>query len=645
MRKPALILTATAALVWWLWPKSQSTAVVKTLPATVTTAETATLKAVTISHQSEAPVQPESTTCQLPDRNAFEKKREPLRQQLQSFLQQQLSDGVAYAELQIQLPVQYLLDLEMGQRKLQVKQIKNIQPIEAHSEALLKLQRSAATAASKVEQIKSSPLFDAHFISPDGFILPFTLKSMLLSAAGHDLALLQNALHDVELSASDYAFGLKQVDQQTLQLLLQNTKAPAEFRMQGMNLADIAVLNFRVDLLPLLASYQIKPTQVPGQYSALDLAFSAGEWHAGELKTAQQQQIVSDREQTIRYLQQRGYVLHAALTQRDDVEILSVNSIWNLNPVRQDNEHGRVITDVARVKLAAQQQLETIQPVQPGNELSAFLQPLEQEDQQFELANQSCQQARDKARQKEGLWTEAQINQAISAARNNQSDIYAIASLLQQTDPALAGRVLPSRQHVRVAPLTEQNRQRVIARLQNAGSAEHAGFTLKYLQFDPTLAGYWQPQPTNSLQMLFNGKTTADFWLKLREQGFLLQLQDVHGRNLYPQAFAAGSDAVALLLEENVPVDQPAVGPDALDLALDQSYRDKKLHPALVSIMQKMAKPEASHFSRLRRLQQYQPEVFTALQQALAKEPMLSTWLDDISRYEANPVLAVATDE
>ena len=184
----------------------------------------------------------------------------------------------------------------------------------------------------------------------------------------------------------------------------------------------------------------------------------------------------------------------------------------------------------------------------------------------------------------------------------------------------------------------------MIARLQNAGSPEHAGFTLKYLQFDTTLAGYWQPQPTNSLQMLFKGKATTAFWRELRDQGFSLQLQDIHGRNLYPQAFAAGSDAVALLLEEGVVVDLPAVGPDALDLALDQSYRDRKLHPALVTIMQKIGKPEASHFSRLRRLQQYQPIVFTALQQALAKEPMLLAWLDDLSRYEANPVLAVADD-
>ena len=644
MRKTALIVSASAALLWWLWPKSQSPAAATAVPPTVTAAETSAVTAAAVTQQPRAQVQQGAATCQLPDRDAYETKRKPLRQQLQNFLQQQLSDAVPYAELQSQLPVQYQLDLEMAQRKLQVKQINNLQPIEAHNEALLKLQRSSAPAAAKVEQIKSSPLFDAHFISPDGFILPFTLKSMLLSVADHDLTLLQNALHDVELSASDYAFGLKLLNRQTLQLLLQKTKDPADFRMQGMNLADIAVLFFRVDLLPLLASYQIEPTQVPGQYSALDLAFSAADWHAAALQKAHQQQIAPDREQTIRFLQQRGYALHATLTRTDDAEVLSVNSIWNLNPVRQDNENGRVIVDPARVKLAAQQHLESIQPVPTGNELSAFLQPLTQQDQQFDEANQSCQQARAQARLLQGLWTEAQISQALSTAKNNQPDIDAVASYLQQTDPALAGRVLPSRQHVRVAPLTEQNRQRVIARLQNAGSAEHAGFTLKYLQFDPTLAGYWQPQPTNSLQMLFKGKTTAAFWRELREQGFSLQLQDIHGRNLYPQAFASGPDAVALLLEENVPVDQPAVGPDALDLALDISYRDKKLHPALLEIMQRMAKPEASHVSRLRRLQQYQPAVFTALQQTLAKEPLLLAWLEDLSRYEANPVLAVANE-
>lgn len=586
----------------------------------------------------------EAPLCQLPDHNQYEERRLVFRKKLQEYLQQQLQAAVPYTELQLRLPPQYLIDLHMAQLQLLTTQAKNPQPIAAQNEALQQLQRSSGDLLTTAQHIKSSPLFDASFISPAGFLLPFTLKSMLLSVVGHDLTLLRKTLEDVELKASDYAIGLKHVSVDTLQLLLEKTESPADFRMQGMNLADIAVLNFRVDLLPLLAGFNIKPTEVPGQYSALDLAFSAPEQRAVAIKQADKQQIVVDRQQTIRYLQQRGYVLHATLTEQDGTKVLTVDSIWDLTPVRQDNQFGEVIADPVRIKLAEQQQLEPLLPVQIADEFSAFLQPLLQHDQQFEQAQQTCQQARDQARLAEGLWTEAKISEVLSTAQENEREINAVALELHQTDPALAGQVLPSRKNVRIAPLTEQNRPRVIARLQDAGSPEHAGFTLKYLQFDTTLAAFWQPQPTNSLQMLFKGSATVAFWRELLDQGFSLQLQDIYGRNLFPQAFAAGPDAVALLLAEGVAVDVPAVGPDALDLALDQSYRDKKLHPAVVTIMQKIGKPEASHFSRLRRLQQYQPIVFTALQQALAKEPMLLAWLDDLSRYEANPVLAVADD-
>ena len=192
--------------------------------------------------------------------------------------------------------------------------------------------------------------------------------------------------------------------------------------------------------------------------------------------------------------------------------------------------------------------------------------------------------------------------------------------------------------------LDQAGRERLIARLQGAGHPIRASRALKHLQQEPALAVHWQSQNVEYLSYLQSQSNTVAFWRELIKYGFSLHLQDIHGRNLYPQAFAAGPDAVALLLEEGVAVDVPAVGPDALDVALDRSYRDKKLHPAVLTIMQKVGKPEASHLSRLRRLQQYQPEVFTTLQQALAKEPMLLAWLDDLSRYEANPVLAVADD-
>ena len=587
----------------------------------------------------------EAPLCQLPDRNQYEEHRLVFRKKLQEYLQQQLQAAVPYTELQLRLPPQYLIDLHMAQLQLLTTQAKNPQPIATQNEALQQLQRSSGDLLTTVQHIKSSPLYDASFISPDGLLIPFTLKSMLLSVVGHDLTLLRKTLEDVELKASDYAIGLKHVSVDTLQLLLEKTESPADFRMQGMNLADIAVLNFRVDLLPLLAGFNIKPTEVPGHYSALDLAFSAPEQRIVAIKQGDKQQIVVDRQQTIRYLQQRGYVLHAALTEQDGAKVLTVDSIWDLTPVRQDNQFGQVIADPVRIKLAEQQQLEPILPVQIADEFSAFLQPLLQHDQQFDQAQQTCQQARDQARLAEGLWTEAQIRAAIQNALKTLISPITAAAALHQQDPALVERLWPTpKADLNIPALDQAGRERLIARLQGAGHPIRASRALKHLQQEPALAIHWQSQEVEHLSYLRSESNTVAFWRELIKHGFSLHLQDIHGRNLYPQAFAAGPDAVALLLTEGVAVDVPAVGPDALDLALDQSYRDQKLHPAVVTIMQNMGKPDASHFSRLRRLQQYQPIVFTALQQALAKEPTLLAWLDDLNRYEANPVLAVADD-
>ncbi len=644
-RSVLFTVAAIAAICWWFWSdNSVATDAAGPLPL----AEQPEIIATTDQDLalSDQPVTTPIVTaqCQLPDINAFEQRRAPLRQQLQLYLQQQLQDEVPYTELLRALPAQYLPDLALAQRKLLTNQAKNPQLISEHRLKLEQLQQALSDPVTAVPQIKNSALFNATLIAPDGMASTFSLKSMLLSAVADDMVLLTKALDDVELSGSDYAIALRHMGKAQLALLLQKTKAPAEFRMEGMNLADIAVMYFRADLLPLLASYDINPTEVRGQYSAMDLAFTALDW--SEPKSTATSTQKADRTQTIRYLQQRGYVLHGALTQQDGVPALAVNSIWNYSPRTQRDNFRQIITDPARIALANEQQLEPVTTAAMPAEFAAQLQPLQDEEQQFEQAQQHCQQMRDSARQAEGLWTDAQIRTALQNAMKVQISPNAAATALHQQDPALVDRLWPTPKKDLIVPtLNQTGRERVIERLQGAGHPIRASRALKYLQQEPALALYWQPQDVEYLSYLQSKPNTATFWRELLKHGFTLHLQDIHGRNLYPQAFAAGPDAVALLLEENVAVDQPAVGPDALDLALDISYRDKKLHPALLEIMQRMAKPEASHLSRLRRLQQYQPEVYTALQLALAKESELLAWLDDLSRYDANPVLAVVASE
>lgn len=513
--------------------------------------------------------------------------------------------------------------------------------ISEHRDTLQRLQQVLGDPVTAVPQIKNSALFNATLIAPDGMASSFSLKSLLLSAAADDMVLLTQALDDVELSGSDYAIGLRHMGKAQLALLLQKTKSPAGFRMEGMNLADVAVMYLRADLLPLLASYDIIPTEIRGQYSAMDLAFTASEWPEPKQTSVHK----ADRQQTIRYLQQRGYVLHGELTQQDGAPALTVNSIWNYGRRTQRDNFKQIITDAARLALAGEQQLEATTTAAVPAEFAALLQPLQDEERQFKQSRQHCQQMRDSARQTQGLWTDAQIRAAIQNALKTLISPDTAAAALHQQDPALADRLWPTpKKDLNIPVLDQAGRERLIARLQGAGHPIRASRALKYLQQEPALAVHWQSQDVEYLSYLQSQSNTVAFWRELIKYGFSLHLQDIHGRNLYPQAFAAGPEAVALLLEEGVAVDVPAVGPDALDVALDRSYRDKKLHPAVLTIMQKIGKPEASHLSRLRRLQQYQPEVFTTLQQALAKEPLLLAWLDDLSRYEANPVLAVADD-
>ena len=641
-RSVVLTTTAIAASCWWFWPDSMVTADA-TGPLPLAEKQEVIAPAGKTLAFSDQPVTSSTvkTQCQLPDINAFEERRAPLRQQLQLYLQQQLQDAVPYTELQRALPAQDLPDLALAQRKLLTEQAKNPQLISEHRDTLQRLQQVLGDPVTAVPQIKNSALFNATLIAPDGMASPFSLKSLLLSAAADDMVLLTQALDDVELSGSDYAIGLRHMGKAQLALLLQKTKSPAEFRMEGMNLADVAVMYLRADLLPLLASYDIIPTEIRGQYSAMDLAFTASEWPEPKQTSVHK----ADRQQTIRYLQQRGYVLHGALTQHDGAPALTVNSIWNYGRRTQRDNFKQIITDAARLALANEQQLEAVTTAAVPAEFAALLQPLQDEERQFEQSRQHCQQMRDSARQTQGLWTDAQIRAAIQNALKTLISPETAAAALHQQDPALADRLWPTpKKDLNIPVLDQAGRERLIARLQGAGHPIRASRALKHLQQEPALAVHWQSQNVEYLSYLQSQSNTVAFWRELIKYGFSLHLQDIHGRNLYPQAFAAGPDAVALLLEEGVAVDVPAVGPDALDVALDRSYRDKKLHPAVLTIMQKVGKPEASHLSRLRRLQQYQPEVFTTLQQALAKEPLLLAWLDDLSRYEANPVLAVADD-
>ena len=106
----------------------------------------------------------------------------------------------------------------------------------------------------------------------------------------------------------------------------------------------------------------------------------------------------------------------------------------------------------------------------------------------------------------------------------------------------------------------------------------------------------------------------ADTELKaLLDAGYDLSLQDLYGRNLYMWAFRASPEAVLLMLQHGVSPFAQQLGPDALDLALEASYLQRELHPALPQILAQLTDPEPSHLARLQRLALYRPDLYQAI--------------------------------
>ena len=88
-----------------------------------------------------------------------------------------------------------------------------------------------------------------------------------------------------------------------------------------------------------------------------------------------------------------------------------------------------------------------------------------------------------------------------------------------------------------------------------------------------------------------------------------------------------------MLINAKVPLQQNPLGPDALDLVLDASYLQQRLHPALFYILQETERLEPSHLARLKRLQQYRPALFQQLQSQFS--------LPELTSINANPMLSL----
>jgi len=591
---------------------------------------------------------PEMPVCQHSASAEFVAQQQPLLAALRAHLLQQLENGDNYYQLSRMLPdAASRKALNEASKLLAAKRAPEPITMQEASAEIAQLTDLAerfadlpddASRRQAIHSVKSSSLFRRSVLNQQGTLSAYSSRGLLLSMLSEQPALMDEVLADVRLQPADYQFAFISISKDELQTLLKHSDGLQSYRFNGLNLADMAVMFLRADLLPLLGEYQLQPTDQPGHFSALDLAFVTPEWPSRTKQGASLASPSLRREATIKYLQQRGYSLHAHLA-KDSLgkNSLLVQSDWFVDSTDVDSTQAKRLYQANLLALADDYPKTTVQAQPATAELQALLAPLQQLQWQFDTKQSDCQFAIDAHRQQQGLWTTQQIKQQLAAFLHSHQTPADLA-LLQQLDPALLSYLW---QPLDILTLTRLSSAQLAAQLatahaqaakQDLNISEHQlnknNALLANLLQNPTLAPDWPALQLSSLHGLFAGDQTLSRWQTLVAQGFDIHLQDRFGRNLYPQAFAAGPKAVNWLLAQQVAVNTPQLGPDALDLALDQSYQRQQLYPALPAILAQARELKPSHLRRIKRLAVYQPDLFNDLQAQWQSKKDWPAWPD-----------------
>lgn len=623
------VVISSGILLFWLKPSEQRSAHRQQTDA----ADPVATQAVS----AESPAAPSQTTaakatpvCQqvLPDQDWH---KTPERTAIRQYLFERLQQGDSAEQLLLMLRERPMQDKGLSQRQAELQYelldalsryegslLQRVFEQKAYSEFYAGLKQIPPT--ERIDYLRTSPEIELVYLEPSGRLDNYQPKTILLAMALHQQQF-EKALAGLRFLPRDYSFLFSQSlnAQQLEQLLLQTDDVQSRHNL--LNLADMAVYHFRDDLLPILARYQILPSRKDGLFSAMDFAFSST-WRQKGWDDNQRRQR---QQATIQFLQHLGYPLHGELnTAKNGRPFLKVSGLAEPRFVSYDEN---------LINLAAGQQLLPLQSLPAPEPLRTLLQQYQQLDQQQQQIKAACQAEQDVELAAQGLWSEAQILSQLDTL-TKQHSAGELPQLLHQKDPALLAFYW---QQQDIELLTSydvpDNEADFVKAMAKDPDPQQASALLLALSMRPDWAKHWpNGLAVSQLEHLltYDGNKS---WFALQQNGFDLGITDNKGRNLYPLAFADSAEAVSLLINAKVPLQQNPLGPDALDLAFDASYLQQQLHPALFYILQETERLEPSHLARLKRLQQYRPALFEQLQAQFS--------LPDLTTVTANPLLSL----
>ncbi len=382
------------------------------------------------------------------------------------------------------------------------------------------------------------------------------------------------------------------------------------------NVADIAVAKHNLPVLKLLEQAGVYATKDSGIVTALDIAimnlpraYNASSWDSSNAKA------------TISHLVDQGYFAHGRVKQSENGPV-----IWFKAPFRRLFTSDQVIDKQLRSLLSKIELVsigERVERKPPDN--SNVSQEIKKLNSKIAASNQvskRCKEMADEIKTREGLADLSESYARINEVKKSGLDTM---SLLHDIDPALV-QIWRSRENRSTNTLAKSRFYHILKKKNYAQAREYSAnitldinetdyLLLELLKNPAALMPVWQarvnPQAPTGLYAFRH--LPLKQWQILADLGFDFSIKDQHGNDLFLAVARAPKQIMAFLYDVGASPSFDHYGSDVFDVLLEISYQSDHLSPAIELILKDIKQVEASHYARIKRIQEFYPDVYEQL--------------------------------
>lgn len=388
------------------------------------------------------------------------------------------------------------------------------------------------------------------------------------------------------------------------------------------NLADLAVSKHNVELLQILETYGVIPTNEPGIITGLDIAIMNLPQKAKDYKNVAP--FPNKYANTITYLLQNGYHAHGTINNESKGRVV-VFKAPNYRPFLSSNANNPKLQTILQsiALISDNANLEPIQ--QSGSKVANAIAAFKRQRSELTSNAKVCRTIKQKIDQAENFAGTAKAYKIIDdLVKNEGGDI---SSTLQSIDPVLVHlwQTKQSRLHSKY----NGNKSKFLEMIrthQYQNALEYSFFNpltqketdrllLALLTDIDNLMPVWQSRMSakkpSSLWVF--ASLPVEQWQHLYDEGFDFTQTDLQGNDMFLPAMMNSTDTVDFLLEKDIYTNVDKPGLDVLDLVLEDSYERGKLNKNVFTILEKVPTLEPNHYARIARLKHYFPNEYDQL--------------------------------